>query len=90
VIFSQGSGRAIQNRGGVVDGLIAVALIIVYLFAFEWVFITTGLYAGNAQAAQGISLILGSAGYSDVIWPRNGLIWCLDQMPSPRSAYADP
>jgi ABC-2 type transport system permease protein len=45
-------------HGGIVDGLIAAALIIVYIFAFEWVFITTGLYAGNAQAAQGISLIL--------------------------------
>jgi ABC-type multidrug transport system permease subunit len=40
------------------NGLIAAGLIIVYLFAFEWVFITTGLYAGNAQAAQGLSLIL--------------------------------
>jgi ABC-2 type transport system permease protein len=45
-------------HGGIGNGLIAVALILVYLFAFEWVFITTGLYAENAQAAQGISLIL--------------------------------
>jgi ABC-2 type transport system permease protein len=44
--------------GGIGNGLIAVALIIVFLFAFEWVFITTGLYSGNAQAAQGLSLIL--------------------------------
>src|SRR5919204_6817230 len=44
--------------GGMGNGLIAVALIAVYLFAFEWVFITTGLYAGSAQAAQGLSLIL--------------------------------
>jgi ABC transporter DrrB family efflux protein len=43
---------------GIGNGLIAVGLIIVYLFAFEWVFITTGLYAGNAQAAQGLSLVL--------------------------------
>jgi hypothetical protein len=43
---------------GIGNGLIAVGLIVVYLFAFEWVFITTGLYAGNAQAAQGLSLIL--------------------------------
>jgi ABC-2 type transport system permease protein len=33
-------------------------LIVVFMFAFEWVFITTGLFAGNAQAAQGISFIL--------------------------------
>jgi ABC-2 type transport system permease protein len=45
-------------HGGVGNGVIAVGLIIVFLFAFEWVFITTGLYSGNAQAAQGISLIL--------------------------------
>jgi ABC transporter DrrB family efflux protein len=43
---------------GVPNALIAVALIVVYLFAFEWVFITMGLYAGSAQTAQGLSLIL--------------------------------
>jgi ABC-2 type transport system permease protein len=43
---------------GIADALIAVALIAVYVFAFEWVFITIGLYASNAQSAQGISLIL--------------------------------
>jgi ABC transporter DrrB family efflux protein len=43
---------------GIGNGLIAVALIVVYLFAFEWVFITTGLFARNAQAAQGLSLVL--------------------------------
>jgi ABC-2 type transport system permease protein len=43
---------------GVGNGLVAAGLIMVYLFAFEWVFITTGLYAGNAQAAQGLSLVL--------------------------------
>src|SRR6266545_8332845 len=31
---------------GVWNGMIAVALIVVFLFAFEWVFITTGLFAG--------------------------------------------
>ena len=38
--------------------LIAFALIIVFSFAFEWVFMATGLYAGNAQAAQGLALLL--------------------------------
>lgn len=37
---------------------LAAALLVVYMFAFEWVFITTGLYAQNAQAAQGMSLAL--------------------------------
>jgi ABC-2 type transport system permease protein len=30
----------------------------VFSFTFEWIFIATGLYAGNAQAAQGMALIL--------------------------------
>ncbi|HET8915720.1 MAG TPA: ABC transporter permease [Propionibacteriaceae bacterium] len=44
-------------HGEVVDGVIAFALIIVFSFAFEWVWITTGLYASNAQAAQGIAFL---------------------------------
>jgi ABC-type multidrug transport system permease subunit len=43
---------------GVANGTIAVGLIMVYLFAFEWVFITLGLYAGSAQTAQAMSIIL--------------------------------
>jgi ABC transporter DrrB family efflux protein len=45
-------------HGGIGAGLLAFALIIVFSFVFEWVFIATGLYAGNAQAAQGMALIL--------------------------------
>jgi ABC-2 type transport system permease protein len=45
-------------HGGIAGGLLAFALIIVFSFTFEWVFIATGLYAGNAQAAQGMALIL--------------------------------
>jgi ABC transporter DrrB family efflux protein len=44
--------------GSVAAGIFAFALIVVFSFAFEWVFITLGLYAGNAQAAQGMSLML--------------------------------
>src|SRR6266568_7963469 len=44
--------------GSVLNGIFAFALIVVFSFAFEWVFITLGLYAGNAQAAQGMSLML--------------------------------
>lgn len=42
---------------GIASGLIAFAFIVVFSFVFEWVFITVGLYASNAQAAQGIALI---------------------------------
>jgi ABC-2 type transport system permease protein len=40
------------------NAIFAFALIIVFSFAFEWVFIALGLFAGNAQAAQGMSLML--------------------------------
>ena len=43
---------------GLGNAMIAVALIAVYTFAFEWVFITMGLFAGSAQTAQGISILL--------------------------------
>ena len=38
--------------------LAAFGLLVVFTFAFEWVFLTLGLYAGSAQAAQGLSLML--------------------------------
>ena len=44
--------------GSVSNALLAFALLIVYSFVLEWVFITLGMYAGNAQAAQGMSLLL--------------------------------
>jgi ABC transporter DrrB family efflux protein len=40
------------------EALVAFVLMVVFSFAFEWVFVTLGLYAGNAQAAQGMSLML--------------------------------
>jgi ABC-2 type transport system permease protein len=40
------------------SGLAAFALVVVFGFAFAWLFITIGLYAGNAQAAQGMSLLV--------------------------------
>ena len=40
------------------QGLFAFALMLVFAFAFEWIFVTLGLFAGNAQAAQGMSLML--------------------------------
>jgi ABC-2 type transport system permease protein len=40
------------------DGLAAFALVIVFGFAFEWVFVTMGLLAGSGQAAQGMALIV--------------------------------
>jgi ABC-2 type transport system permease protein len=40
------------------DGLAAFGLVIVFGFAFEWLFVTMGLFAGNGQAAQGMGMIV--------------------------------
>lgn len=55
-----GLGFAVGFRlhGSIVAGVAALALCIVFGFAFTWVFITIGLFAGNAQAAQGMSLLI--------------------------------
>ena len=45
-------------HGSAVEGLAAFGLVVLYGFAFEWVFITMGLFAGNAQAAQGLGMIV--------------------------------
>jgi ABC-2 type transport system permease protein len=45
-------------HGTAVDGLAAFGLVILFGFACEWVFITMGLFAGNAQAAQGMGMIV--------------------------------
>src|SRR5919109_788235 len=45
-------------RSGVPDALAAFGLLLVLGFAFEWLFITLGLIAGNAQAAQGMALLV--------------------------------
>ena len=44
--------------GSIVDGLAAFGLVILFGFAFEWVFITLGLVAGNSQAAQAMGMIV--------------------------------
>ena len=43
---------------GVAKALLAFALLILFGFAFEWVFVLLGLVAGSAQAAQGLSLLI--------------------------------
>jgi ABC-2 type transport system permease protein len=45
-------------HGSVAAGLAAFGLCVLFSFAFEWLFITIGLVAGNAQAAQGISVLV--------------------------------
>jgi ABC-2 type transport system permease protein len=45
-------------HGSALDGVAAFALVIAFGFAFEWLFVTMGLFAGNAQAAQGMGMIV--------------------------------
>src|SRR6266540_599748 len=45
-------------HGSLTDGLAAFGLVIVFGFAFEWLFITMGLLAGSGQAAQGMGMIV--------------------------------
>src|SRR5262249_32807690 len=45
-------------HGPVAAGLAALGLCVLFSFAFEWVFITIGLVAGTAQAAQGMSVLM--------------------------------
>jgi ABC-2 type transport system permease protein len=45
-------------HGSALDGLAAFGLVVLFGFAFEWVFITMGLIAGSAQAAQGMGMIV--------------------------------
>jgi ABC-2 type transport system permease protein len=45
-------------HGSILDGLAAFAFVVGCGFAFEWLFITMGLIAGNPQAAQGMGMIV--------------------------------
>jgi ABC-2 type transport system permease protein len=45
-------------HGSVADGLAAFGLVVVFGFAFEWLFVTMGLLAGSGQAAQGMGMIV--------------------------------
>ena len=47
-----------QLHGSTADGLAAFGLVVLFGFAFEWLFIAMGLFAGNAQAAQGMGMIV--------------------------------
>jgi ABC-2 type transport system permease protein len=59
-VVAAGLGFAVGFRmhGSVSGGLAALGLCVVFSFAFEWLFITIGLVAGNAQAAQGIAVLV--------------------------------
>lgn len=60
LLITTAVGFAVGFRltGSVAEGLAAFGLCVVFGFALGWLFLTIGLVAGNAQAAQGMSLML--------------------------------
>jgi ABC transporter DrrB family efflux protein len=58
--FTVAVGFAVGFRlhGSAVEGLAAFGLCVLFGFAFTWLFVFIGLVAGNAQAAQGMSLLV--------------------------------
>jgi ABC-2 type transport system permease protein len=60
LLITTAIGFAVGFRlhGSVADALVAFGLLVVLAFAFEWLFIALGLFAGSAQAAQGLALMV--------------------------------
>ena len=58
VTVAIGFAVGFRLHGTALEGLAAFGLVVAFGYAFEWVFITAGLFAGNAQAAQGIGLLV--------------------------------
>lgn len=58
VTVALGFAVGFRRHAPVAAGLAALALCLLFAFAFTWLFITIGLLAGNAQAAQGMSLLV--------------------------------
>jgi ABC-2 type transport system permease protein len=58
VTAALGFAVGFRLEGSVVEGLTAFGLTAVYGFAFMWLFVSLGLVAGNAQAAEGMSMFI--------------------------------
>jgi ABC transporter DrrB family efflux protein len=59
-VFTAGIAFAVGYglRGSAANGLAALGLVVLFGFAFEWLFIAMGLFARTAQAAQGMGMIV--------------------------------
>jgi ABC transporter DrrB family efflux protein len=60
LLITAAIGFAVGFRlhGSPTDALAAFGLLVVFGFAFEWLFLTLGLFAGTPQAAQGLALLV--------------------------------
>jgi ABC transporter DrrB family efflux protein len=59
-LVTSGIGFAVGFRlhAGIGKAILAYLLLLLFGFAFEWLFVLIGLLAGTAQAAQGLSLLV--------------------------------
>lgn len=59
-VFTAGIAFAVGYglQGSAANGLAALGLVVLFGFAFEWLFIAMGLFARTAQAAQGMGMIV--------------------------------
>jgi ABC-2 type transport system permease protein len=83
--FTVAIGFAVGFRlhGSAMDGLAAFGLVVLFGYVFEWMFIAVGLFAGNAQAAQGMGLLVFPLTFiSSAYVP-------VDSMPQPLQAIAE-
>jgi ABC-2 type transport system permease protein len=58
VTVAMGFAVGFRLDGSALEGLAAFGLVVAFGYAFEWVFIAVGLFAGNAHAAQGVALLV--------------------------------
>jgi ABC transporter DrrB family efflux protein len=58
VMTVAGFAVGFRLNGSAADGLAALGLTVLYGFAFVWLFIAMGLFAGSPQAAQGLSFLV--------------------------------
>jgi ABC-2 type transport system permease protein len=58
VTVAIGFAVGFRLHGSALDGLAAFGLVVLFGYVFEWVFIAVGLFAGTAQAAQGMGLLV--------------------------------
>jgi ABC transporter DrrB family efflux protein len=83
VTVAIGFAVGFRLHGTIAAGLVAFGLCVVFGFAFIWLFVTIGLFAGNAQAAQGMSLMVFPLTFvSSAYVP-------VDSMPGWLQAFAD-
>jgi ABC-2 type transport system permease protein len=58
VAIAVGLGVGFRPTGSAAGDLAALGLCVVFGFAFEWLFLVVGLYAGSPQAAQGMAFLV--------------------------------